>query len=197
MGYTRNYRVRIQIFAFKLWITCQAACHCKACHCKTERGTFVKIKKTEQNCWCHLGYSVPSGTSPYHLVRKHLRVTWPRPEQSHLIPEACSPNGTDNDARDERSVFQMPRPRSLVRLDQTYNPFVPSVHNNGLISLRCSYWQCAKIANWHSGRSNCWGHQTPNFWKFHFHFRVVWLWSQLADPKTIGSSETFRTSDVQ
>ena len=24
------------------------------------------------------------GTSPYHLVPKHLRATWPRPEQSHL-----------------------------------------------------------------------------------------------------------------
>ena len=35
------------------------------------------------------------GTSPYHLVPKHLRVTWPRPEQSHLLPEACSPNGTN------------------------------------------------------------------------------------------------------
>ena len=37
-----------------------------------------------------------SGTSPYHLVPKHLRATWPRPEQFHLLPEACSPNGTDN-----------------------------------------------------------------------------------------------------
>ena len=36
------------------------------------------------------------GTSLYHLVPKHLRATWPRPEQSHLLPEACSPNGTDN-----------------------------------------------------------------------------------------------------
>ena len=36
------------------------------------------------------------GTSSYHLVPKHLRATWPRPEQSHLLPEACSPNGTDN-----------------------------------------------------------------------------------------------------
>ena len=35
------------------------------------------------------------GTSPYHLVPKHLRTTWSRPEQSHLLPEACSPNGTD------------------------------------------------------------------------------------------------------
>ena len=30
------------------------------------------------------------GTSSYHLVPKHLRATWPRPEQSHLLPEACS-----------------------------------------------------------------------------------------------------------
>ena len=26
------------------------------------------------------------GTSSYHLVPKHLRATWPRPEQSHLLP---------------------------------------------------------------------------------------------------------------
>ena len=31
-----------------------------------------------------------SGTSPYHLVPKHLRTTWSRPEQSQLFPEACS-----------------------------------------------------------------------------------------------------------
>ena len=36
------------------------------------------------------------GTSPYHLVPKHLRATWPSPQQSHLLSEVCSPNGTDN-----------------------------------------------------------------------------------------------------
>ena len=70
-----------------------------------------------------LGYSrVPSrvlrapGTSPYHLVPKHLRATWPRPEQSHLLPEACSPNGTttDNNARDKRSVPR-PNPATFLR----------------------------------------------------------------------------------
>ena len=37
------------------------------------------------------------GTPPYHLVPKHLRATWPSPEQSHLFAEACSPNATDNE----------------------------------------------------------------------------------------------------
>ena len=34
-------------------------------------------------------------TSLYHLVPKHFRATLPRPEQSLLIPEACSPDDTD------------------------------------------------------------------------------------------------------
>ena len=41
----------------------------------------------------------------YHLVPKHLRATWPRPEQSHLLPEAClvpmAPSRDDN-ARDKQ-----------------------------------------------------------------------------------------------
>ena len=54
------------------------------------------------------------GTSLYHLVPKHLRATWPRPEQSYLLPEACSPNGTDNNARDERSVLH-PEPSDILK----------------------------------------------------------------------------------
>ena len=45
------------------------------------------------------------GTSSYHLVPKHLRATRPRPEQSHLLPEACSPNGTDNRQQRQRQKF--------------------------------------------------------------------------------------------
>ena len=48
------------------------------------------------------------GTSPYHLVPKHLRATWPRPEQSHLLPEACSPNGTDNRQQRQRRTKRPP-----------------------------------------------------------------------------------------
>ena len=48
------------------------------------------------------------GTSPYHLVPKHLRATWPRPEQSHLLPEACSPNGTDKRRQRQRQTERPP-----------------------------------------------------------------------------------------
>ena len=76
-------------------ITCQAACHGK-----TEHGIFVlsSLKNRAKLLLSSLPVS-PSrvlrapGTSSYHLVPKHLRATWPRPEQSHLLPEACSPNG--------------------------------------------------------------------------------------------------------
>ena len=45
------------------------------------------------------------GTSPYHLMPKHLRTTWSRPEQSHLLPEACSPNGTDKRRQRQRQTW--------------------------------------------------------------------------------------------
>ena len=48
------------------------------------------------------------GTSPYHLVPKHLRTTWSRPEQSHLLPEACSPNGTDKRRQRQRQTERPP-----------------------------------------------------------------------------------------
>ena len=56
------------------------------------------------------------GTSPYHLVPKHLRATWPRPEQSHLLPEACSPNGTDNrQQRQRRTKRPPPEPSDILK----------------------------------------------------------------------------------
>ena len=48
------------------------------------------------------------GTSLYHLVPKHLRATWPRPEQSHLLPDACFPNGTDNRQQRQRQTERPP-----------------------------------------------------------------------------------------
>ena len=54
------------------------------------------------------------GTSPYHLVPKHLRATWPRPEQSHLLPEACSPNGTDNRQQRQRQTERTPPEPSYI-----------------------------------------------------------------------------------
>ena len=56
------------------------------------------------------------GTSPYHLVPKHLRATWPRPEQSHLLPEVCSPNGTDNrQQRQRRTKRPPPEPSNILK----------------------------------------------------------------------------------
>ena len=106
-----------------------------------------------KNCCCphcqchHLGYSVPPGTSLHYLVPKHLRATWPRPEQSHLLPEACSPNGTDNRQQCQRQTERPPPEPSdiLKRFHALYddkrrfymkkvsklkcvlNPFLPTV----------------------------------------------------------------------
>ena len=54
------------------------------------------------------------GTSPYHLVPKHLRATWPRPEQSHLLPEACSPDGTDKRRQRQRRTKRTPPEPSKI-----------------------------------------------------------------------------------
>ena len=84
-----------------------------ACHGKTEHGIFVKFKKPAKLLSSSLPVS-PSrvlratSTSLYHLVPKHLRATWPRPEQSHLLPEACSPNGTDNRRQRQRQTERPP-----------------------------------------------------------------------------------------
>ena len=87
------------------------------------------------------------GTSSYHLVPKHLRATWPRPEQSHLLPEACSPNGTDNrQQRQRRTKRPPPEPSDILKrfyavyddklryymkkvfkLNCVLNPFLPTV----------------------------------------------------------------------
>ena len=57
------------------------------------------------------------GTSPYHLVPKHLRATWPRPEQSHLLPEACSPNGTDKRRQRQRQTERPPpEPSNILKI---------------------------------------------------------------------------------
>ena len=56
------------------------------------------------------------GTSPYHLVPKHLRATWPRPEQSHLLPEACSPDGTDKRRQRQRQTKRPPpEPSNILK----------------------------------------------------------------------------------
>ena len=94
---------------------------------KREHGIFVKFKKpaslkNQQNCCRYLPVS-PSrvlrapGTSPYHLVPKHLRTTWSRPEQSHLLPEACSPNGTDKRRQRQRQTERPPpEPSDIYRV---------------------------------------------------------------------------------
>ena len=60
------------------------------------------------------------GTSPYHLVPKHLRATWPRPEQSQIYSTSflrpalpMAPTREDN-ARDKRSVLR-PNPATFLR----------------------------------------------------------------------------------
>ena len=76
---------------FKLiGITCHAACHGK-----TEPGIFVNFEKPAKLLPSYFPVSPSralraSGTSPYHLMPKHLRTTCSRPEQSHLLPEASS-----------------------------------------------------------------------------------------------------------
>ena len=84
--------------------------------CPVQR--YIFKLKNQQNCCrphCHLGHSVPPGTPLYHLMPKHLRATWPRPEQSHL-PKACSPNGTDNRRqRQRRTKRPPPEPSDILK----------------------------------------------------------------------------------
>ena len=77
-------------------ITCQAACHGK-----TEHGIFVKFKKPSKTAVVLIAGVTISDP-------KHLRATWPRPKQSHLLPEACSPNGTDNRQQRQRQTERPP-----------------------------------------------------------------------------------------
>ena len=85
---------------------------------------FVQFKQTSKTAVVLLAgvISVPSrvlrapGTSPYHLVPKHLRATWPRPEQSHLLPEACSPDGTDKRRQRQRQTERPPpEPSNILK----------------------------------------------------------------------------------
>ena len=56
------------------------------------------------------------GTLSYHLVPKHLRATWPRPEQSHLLPETCSSIGTDNrQQRQKQTKRPPPEPSDILK----------------------------------------------------------------------------------
>ena len=56
------------------------------------------------------------GTSLYHLVPKHLRTTWPRPEQSTFFLRPALPMAPtrDDNARDKRSVLR-PSPATFLR----------------------------------------------------------------------------------
>ena len=134
-------------------ITCQAACHGK-----TEHGSIMMIlnlseslakllvmaelnmaylsslKKPAKLLSSYLPVS-PSrilcapGTSPYHLVPKHLRTTWSRPEQSHLLPEACSPNGTDKRWQRFCALYDNKLryyKKKVSKLYCSYNPFNPN-----------------------------------------------------------------------
>ena len=89
-------------------------------------GVTISQNCCRPTCRCHhlakLLSSYPSrvlrapGTSSYHLVPKHLRATWPRPEQSHLLPEACSPDGTDKRRqRQRRTERPPPEPSNILK----------------------------------------------------------------------------------
>ena len=112
-------------------ITCQAACHGKTEHgislakplvmAKLNMAYLSSLKNRAKLLSSYLPVS-PSrvlrapGTSPYHLVPKHLRATWPRPEQSHLLPEACSPDGTDKRRqRQRRTKRPPPEPSNILK----------------------------------------------------------------------------------
>ena len=91
------------------------------------------------------------GTSLYHLVPRHLRTTWSKPEQSHLLPEACSPNVTDNRRQRQRQTERPPPNPSKIlkrfhalyddklryymkkvsKLYSVFNPYMPSVLYKG------------------------------------------------------------------
>ena len=80
------------------------------------------------------------GTSPYHLVPKNLRTTWSRPEQSHLLPEACSPNLSDQRRQRQRQTERPPPESSdiLKRFCALYdNKF--RYYMKKVSKLYCSY----------------------------------------------------------
>ena len=56
-------------------------------------------------------------SSAHHwtIYGEHLRTTWSRPEISHLLPEACSHNGTDNrQKRQRRTERHLPVPSNII-----------------------------------------------------------------------------------
>ena len=90
---------------------------------------FLKFKKPSQTAVVPIA-GVKSrilrapGTSSYHLVPEHLRATWPRPEQSHLLPEACFPNGTHNrQQRKRRTKRPPPEPSNILKKFSRFTSF--------------------------------------------------------------------------
>ena len=75
---------------------------------------YLSSLKNQQNCCrptcrCHhLGYSVPPALHRTIWCRSTFGPTWSRPEQSHLLPEACSPNGTDKRRQRQRQTERPP-----------------------------------------------------------------------------------------
>ena len=53
------------------------------------------------------------GTSLYPMVPKHLRITWSRPEQSHLLLEACSSERSGNRRQRQRQTKRPPPELSM------------------------------------------------------------------------------------
>ena len=95
------------------------------------------------------------GTSSYHLVPKHLHATWPRLEQSHLLPEACSPNGTDNRQQRQRRTKRLPPEPShiLKRFHALFDDricyykkkasellYLPSPYNPSVLHIDGRFW---------------------------------------------------------
>ena len=126
MGYTKNLifvwsRISKFLRPAQLYYDFRLTCCHAACHGKTEHGIKKRTNRTKL-----LLSSLPvspsrvSTVSSYHLVPKHLWTTWPRPEQSHLLPEACSPNGTDNrQQRQRRTERPPPEPSDIL---MRFNP---------------------------------------------------------------------------
>ena len=75
----------------------------------------------------------------YHLVPKHFRATWPRPEQYHLLPEAaCSPNGADNRRlRQRRTKRPPPEPAKFLRDFTRYMTTNRQYHAKKVSKLNC------------------------------------------------------------
>ena len=129
MGYTKNrnfYRVpNLQIFApgAALWwfLNLSESLAKPLVMAKLNMAYLSSLNKRAKLLSSYLPVS-PSrilrapGTSPYHLVPKHLRATWPRPEQSHLLPEACSPDGTDKRRQRQRQTERPPpEPSNILK----------------------------------------------------------------------------------